>query len=134
MNERAFRVIDNINDFEKLAQFEINLRRQDKLSGEVAAAIKARSAYLERSLITCRTGLDLANLTPAEERIVGTMSEYVGVMKRQGKDATRTLLQLRNRGLIDSAERAVTKSKPTQGFQTLKDELNRAGISGGRIT
>lgn len=122
MDERIAKVLRSINDFERLAQFEVNLQRQNALTDEVAAAIKARSAHLGRSLIAVRTGLDLTNLTPAEERIVEAVSEYVGVMKRQGKDASRTFLQLRNRGLIESAETAVARSKPTQGFQTLKDE------------
>jgi hypothetical protein len=42
-----------------------------------------------------RTGLNLTNLTPAEEKIVEAVSEYAAMMKREGKDATRTLLQVR---------------------------------------
>ena len=42
-------------------------------------------------------------------------------MKKDEKDATRTLIQLRNRGLIGAAEAAVSRSTPTQGFQTLAD-------------
>ena len=122
MDERIARTLNNISDFERLAQFEINARSQNAITDEVAEAIKARSAYLGRTLIAARTGLDLSDLTPAEQRIVEAVSEYVGVMKRKGKDATRTLLQLRNRGLIESAETAVAKAKPTQGFQVLKDE------------
>jgi hypothetical protein len=38
------------------------------------------------------------DLSPAEEKFVQAVAEYVGVMKREGKDATRTFLQLRNRG------------------------------------
>ncbi|WP_455186625.1 hypothetical protein, partial [Azospirillum palustre] len=122
MDERIARVLPKINNFKQLAWFEENVRHQNALTEEVAAAIKARSAHLGRSLIAARTGLDLTNLTPAEERIVEAVSEYVGVMKRRGKDASRTFLQLRNRSLIESAETAVARSKPTQGFQTLKDE------------
>lgn len=121
MDERLARIIGNIASFEDLAQFERNAEKRGALDGDLQQAIKLRSATLGRSLITQRTGLDLTDLTPAEEKIVQAVSEYVGVMKREGKDATRTFLQLRNRGLIDSAEVAVAKSKPTQGFQTLAD-------------
>jgi hypothetical protein len=122
MDERVSRVLDGIDDFGKLAQFEVNLRHGNAMTEEVEAALNARAANLSRSLIAKRTGLDLAHLTNAEERIVEAVAKYVGVMKRRGKDATRTLLQLRNRGLIESVETAVAKAKPTQGFQVLKDE------------
>jgi hypothetical protein len=72
----------------------------------VKEAIRLRSAELRRALVAERTGLDLSHLTPAEEKVVEAVSEYVGVMKRQGKDATRTLLQIRNRGLLGAAEAA----------------------------
>ncbi len=121
MDERLARIIRNISTFEGLAQFEKNAGERDALNDEVRHAIKIRSAELGRALVSQRTGLDLSDLSPAEEKIVEAVSEYVGVMKREGKDATRTFLQLRNRGLIDSAETAVAKSKPTQGFQTLAD-------------
>lgn len=80
------------------------------LTDEIKEAIRVRSADLGRALISERTGLDLTDLSPAEKEIVQAVSEYVGVMKRQGKDATRTLLQLRKRGLIEAAETAVAKS------------------------
>lgn len=121
MDERLARIIGNIASFEDLAQFEKNAEKRGALDTDFQQAIKLRSATLGRALIPQRTGLDLTNLTPAEEKIVQAVSEYVGVMKREGKDATRTFLQLRNRGLIDSAEVAVAKLKPTQGFQTLAD-------------
>jgi hypothetical protein len=121
VDEHLARIISNIASFEDLAQFEKNAEKRDALDGDLRQAIKVRSATLGRSLVTQRTGLELTNLSPAEEKIVQAVSEYVGVMKREGKDATRTFLQLRNRGLIDSAEVAVAKLKPTQGFQTLSD-------------
>ncbi|SEP49914.1 EVE domain-containing protein [Rhodospirillales bacterium URHD0017] len=122
MDERISKVLATIDDFERLEQFEVNVRRQKANTSEVEAAIKARAAYLARTLITERTGIALANLTSAEEGIVQAVSEYVGVMKHKGKDATRTLLQLKNRGLIGAAEAAVSKARPTQGFQTLNEE------------
>ncbi len=121
VDERLARIIRGIATFEDLAQFEKNAEQRGALDPEIGQAIKARSTELGRALIRERTGLDLTDLTPAEEKIVEAVSEYVGVMKRQGKDATRTFMQLRNRGLTDAAEAAVTKLKPTQGFQTLAD-------------
>ncbi|ESX49435.1 hypothetical protein NLY43_25500 [Mesorhizobium sp. C416B] len=122
MDERITRALSGIEDFEHLAQLEANIRRQNAFNDEVAQPINQRSAYLGRTLVAERTGLDLSRLTPAQERIVEAVSAYVGVMKHQGKEATRTFLQLRNRGLIEAAETAVAKAKPTQGFQVLKDE------------
>lgn len=121
MDERLARVIRNISTFEDLAQFERNADQRKALDADLREAIKSRSAELGRTLITQRTGIDLSELSPAEEKIVQAVSEYVGVMKREGKDATRTFIQLKNRGLIDAAETAVAKLKPTQGFQTLAD-------------
>ena len=121
MDERLARIISNIATLDGLAQFEANARRQNALDEEVKSAIKARSGELGRALVAERTGLDLSNLSPAEEKIVEAVSEYVGVMKKDGKDATRTLIQIRNRGLIGAAEAAVPRSTPTQGFQTLTD-------------
>ena len=121
MEERIERIIRNIGTLDDLAQFETNARKRKALTEDVKEAIRARSADLGRALISERTKLDLTDLSPAEEKIVHAVSEYVGVMKRLGKDATRTLIQLRNRGLIDAAETAVSKSTPTQGFQTLAE-------------
>jgi hypothetical protein len=121
VDERLARIIRNVATFEDLAQFEKNAEQRNALNDDLRQAIKARSAELGRALITQRTGLDLTDLSPAEQKIVQAVSEYVGVMKREGKDATRTFMQLKNRGLIDSAEAAVAKLKPTQGFQTLAD-------------
>lgn len=128
MDEGIARTIRSIGSLEALAQFESNAQARNALAEDVKDAIRARSADLGRALITERTGLDLTALSPAEEKIVEAVSEYVGVMKRKGKDATRTLNQLRDRGLIDAAETAVSKSTPTQGFQTLK-EVDRADLS-----
>ncbi|RTL92692.1 HNH endonuclease [Ancylobacter aquaticus] len=121
MDERLERIIRNTASFEELAQFEANARERHALTDEMQEAIRKRSGELGRHLIAKRTGLRLVDLSPAEERIVEAVSEYVGVMKRQGKDATRTLGQLRNQGLIHAAEVAVAQAKPTQGFQTLSD-------------
>jgi hypothetical protein len=121
MDERLARIISNTGTFESLAQFEANARRQNALTDEVKEAIRAQSAVLGRTLISGRTGVDLADLSPAEEKIVQAISEYAGVQTRKGSNANRTLDQVRNRGLIDAAETSVTKSKPTQGFKALAD-------------
>ncbi len=121
MDERVARIIRVIRSFEDLATFEANARQRDALSTDVHEAIKQRTAELGRVLIAQRTGHNLTNLSPAEAKIVEAVSEYVGVMKREGKDASRTFLQLRNRGLRGAAEAAVAKSRPTQGYQALVD-------------
>jgi hypothetical protein len=121
VDERLSRIIRNISTFEDLAQFEKNADQRGALDADLRDAIRTRSAELGRTLITQRTGLDLSELSPAEEKIVQAVSEYVGVMKREGKDATRTFIQLKNRGFIGAAETAVAKLKPTQGFLTLAD-------------
>lgn len=89
MDERLARIIRNISTFEDLAQFERNADQRKALDADLREAIKSRSAELRRTLITQRTGIDLSELSPAEEKIVQAVSEYVGVMKREGKDATR---------------------------------------------
>ena len=121
VNDRVLRTIQSIISFEHLATFEGNASRHNALDDEVRLAIKNRSIELGRALIAERSGLDLTDLTPVEEKIVHAVSEYVGVMKREGKDATRTFIQLRNRGLLEAAEAAVTKATPTQGYRTLAD-------------
>jgi predicted HNH restriction endonuclease/predicted RNA-binding protein with PUA-like domain len=121
VDEHLARIIRNTSTFEGLAQLERNADQRKALDADLREAIKSRSAELGRTLITQRTGIDLSELSPAEEKIVQAVSEYVGVMKREGKDATRTFLQLKNRGLIDAAETAVAKLRPTQGYQTLAE-------------
>lgn len=128
MDERLARIIRGVSTIADLKQLESNIRQRSAMTPDVEAAIRTRSAELGRALITERTGLDLTELTPAEEKIVEAVSEYVGVMKRQGKEASRTFLQLRNRGLIDAAEAAVANRQPTQGYKTLA-EANLSDLS-----
>lgn len=122
MDDRLVRIVANIDDFAALAQFESNAGKRGALTDGLKKLIRERSAVLGRRLIEQRTGIDLFNLTPAEEKIVQVVSEYAGVMKRQGKDAGRTFIQLRNHGLLDAAEVAVARRTPTQGYKTLADE------------
>lgn len=121
MDNSIARTIQSISNWEDLRQFEANARTRDRLTDEIADAIKLRAADLGRALIAEKTGLDMTDLSPAEDKIVQAVSEYVAVMRRQGKYPQRTFDQLRNRGLIDAAESAVCRAKPTQGFQALVD-------------
>ncbi len=128
VDEQVARNIRSIQTLAGLAQFEKNVVRRSLLTDEMRAAIRAKSAELGRALITQRTGLDLSDLSPAEEKIVRAVSEYVGLKTQAGSNANRTLSQLEKRGLIDAAEAAVAKAKPTQGFTTLVEE-NLADLS-----
>jgi predicted HNH restriction endonuclease len=122
MNEQINRALRTVKDFEALTQLEDNVRKRGVFDDEVAAMFKGRAADLARDMIARRTELDLNSLTPAEEKIIHAVSAYLAIKRRSGGDASYTLRQLRNRGLIESAEAAVSKSKPTQGFETLRDE------------
>lgn len=113
--------IENVPDFERLESLEANIRRNAALTPEIEAAIKAKYAQLGRAFVAQRTGLRLDELTPAEERIIEATSRYVGLMKRDGKTASRTFQMLANRGLIEAAEVSVSKSKPTQVFEVLEE-------------
>ena len=121
MEEGIARTIRGIQTWEDLRQFESNARSLDRLTDEINLAIKTRASDLGRALIAEKTGLDMTELSPAEAKIVAAVSEYVGLMRQQGRYPQRTFEQLRNRGLIDAAEAAVCKAKPTKGFQTLVD-------------
>jgi len=128
MDERIARFIGNLGSLKDVTQFESNARGRDALTDEVKDAIKARSIELGRRSIAEKNRLDLTDLSPAEEIIVQTAAEYVAIKEREGSNANRMLLQLRNRGLIEAAETSVAKSKPTQGFQTLV-EADRSDLS-----
>jgi hypothetical protein len=132
MEERVARTIRNLGSLKDLARFETNARERDAFTDEIKDAIKARSAELGRILIGEKTGLDLSDLSPAEEIIVQTAAEYVGIKEREGSNANRMLQQIKNRGLIAAAETSVARSKPTQGFQTLAD-ADRSDLSYERI-
>ncbi|MBW9060896.1 EVE domain-containing protein [Agrobacterium pusense] len=122
MIEQIKRSLGTVKNFKALTQLEKNVRARVDFNEEVMAAFKDRAEFIAREMIAERTGLDLSELTPAEGKVVHAVSEYLAIKRREGSDATRTLTQLRNRGLIESAEAAVSKSKPTQGFERLRDE------------
>ena len=120
------RELDNIIDFAGLVKFERSATRENFITTELAEAIKARSEALGRQLLIERTGLDLSILTPAEERIVDAVIEYIILLKRQRKYPGRTLQGLRKHGLIEAVEITIKRAK--QGYQTLRD-VNRRDIS-----
>ena len=113
--------ITKMKDFEELEVLEANIRRNSRHLPDVEEALRAKYAHLGRALVASRTGLDLDNLGPVEERIVEAVAKYVGLQKREGKTANRTFQMLANHGLIESAEISVSKAKPTQGFEVLED-------------
>ncbi|PBB35914.1 EVE domain-containing protein [Mesorhizobium sp. WSM3882] len=122
MDKRVSRSLKAIKDFKALIQLEKNVRERVVFDEETAAAFRERGEIIARGMISERTGLDLSELTPAEEKIVRAVSEYLAIKQRAGSNANRTLDQLRNRGLIEAAETAVSKSRPTQGYETLHRE------------
>ena len=122
MDERIYRSLEATNNFIDLLQLEKNVRERVVFDEETAAAFKERAEIIARKIIGDRANLDLSQLTPAEEKIVGAVSEYLAIKQREHSNANRTLSQIRNRGLIEAAEIAVAKSKPTQGYETLQRE------------
>lgn len=114
--------------YDKLRVIEANITKQDAMTPAVEAAIKEHYGALARQVVAEKAGIKLENLTPAEEKIVLAVAEYVGLMKRDRKTASRTFQQLKNRGLIGAAEAAVLRTKPTQGF-TMLNEADRADLS-----
>ena len=124
-------IIDRIRktpSYDKLRIIEANIAKQGAMTPAVEAAIKQHYGALARQVVADKTGIDLDNLSPAEEKIVLATAEYVGLMKRDHKTASRTFQILRNRGLIGAAEASVARSKPTQGFNVLND-ADRADLS-----
>ena len=113
--------IRNTPSYDKLRNLETNIANHDAMTPELETAIKAHYGTLARQVVAEKAGIDLTDLTPAEEKIVLAVAEYVGLMKRDHKTASRTFQQLKNRGLIGAAEAAVSRAKPTQGFTVLND-------------
>lgn len=112
-------IISGLSDLKGLGILERRIVDRDAGSPEIMQAIEARYAEFGRIMVEQKTGLDLAELSPAEERIVNAIGRYVALQKRDGKNAEYTFRILRNRGLIDAAEATVARSKVTQGFEVL---------------
>lgn len=124
-------IIDRIRkteSYEKLRNIERNIGDKGVMTATIEAEIKAQYGALARQVVADKTGIDLENLSPAEEKIVLAVAEYVGIMTREHKTTSRTFQQLKNRGLIGAAEAAVSQAKPTLGFTVLND-ADRAELS-----
>ncbi|QEL55182.1 hypothetical protein [Chromobacterium paludis] len=128
MDEKIARTIAGLRDWKEYQAFTKNAAAMDRLTPEVKAALDRRSVELGRELVAQKTGLNLTNLSTAEEKIVLAVSQYVALKELQSSHATRTFDQLRNRGLIGAAESAVCRGSPTEGFRTLS-EANHSDIS-----
>ena len=128
MDQNVGHIINNLKSFDELRQFEVNARKLNSLDSDVETALSARAASLGREVVAQATGLDLTNLSAAEERIVRAVAVYAGVKKRKGTNANRTFGLIRRIGLLDTAERTVTKSQATMGFETLEAE-NQGDLS-----
>ena len=122
LDEQTLKTIWSTASFSDVRQIGLNARRLGKFDVELEQALDARASELGRIYLGERTGIDLTNLTPAEEKIVQAVSTYVGMKVRDKSNANRTIEQLKNRGLIGAAEIAVSKSKPTIGYERLADE------------
>lgn len=119
MDEQIARIIRTIKNFNELLIFRKNATARNAMSAEVQSAVNARAAELGRAIVVERAGLDLTAISPAEEKIVETVSAYVGLMKANKKNANYTLRQLKRRGLRGAVESAVRRR--TQGFETLAE-------------
>lgn len=121
MDQKLEKTISNLKSWDDLAHFESNVYAKNRMTEEIKTAINVQAADLGNAFISEKTGLDLTELSAAEKEIVQVVSEYVSIMKRQGKYPGRTLEQLKNRGLLESAEISVCRNNPTLGFQNLID-------------
>lgn len=113
-------IIAGVADLKGLATLEGRIKERNAGTPEIDTAIEAKYAEFGRVLVAQKTGFDLSDLNPAEEKIVNAVGRYVALQKRDGKGAARTFQLLSNRGLIEAAEVTVAKSKVTQGYEVLE--------------
>lgn len=132
MEEKILNLIKGLKSWDEIKQFEENARKRDRLSEEVVMALTRRSSELGTDLVYERTKLNPIECTLAEKKIMQVVGEYVALVNLQGKFPQRTLKQLNDRGLIQSAEISVCKTNPTKGFQNLVD-ANLEDLSYERI-
>ncbi|ARV17653.1 hypothetical protein AEP_00693 [Curvibacter sp. AEP1-3] len=128
MDEKIARTIAGLRDWQEHQEFRKNADARGRLTPEVKLALDQRAVELGRELVAQKTGLDLTSLSPAEEKIVLAVSQYVALKKLQSSNATRTFDQIRNRGLKGAAEAAVCRNSPSEGFRTLA-EAKQSDIS-----
>jgi hypothetical protein len=113
-------IIAGLAELKDLATLERRIKERNADTPEIATAIKAKYAEFGRVLVSQKMGLDLSELSQAEEKIVHAVGRYVALQKRDGKGAARTFQLLSNRGLVEAAEVTVAKSKVTQGYEVLE--------------
>ncbi|MDR3474081.1 MAG: hypothetical protein P4M09_20690 [Devosia sp.] len=87
MDAQIEKVLGTIKDFERLQSFEANIVARNAMTPEVEAALKTRGGLIARDVVSQQTGLDLIDLSPAEELVVRAVSEYLGMKRRQGRGA-----------------------------------------------
>lgn len=121
IDQRLERTIGRITSWSELNQLEKNIKDRGGLSASVEAALTLRSARLGIDYILHETGLIDASLSEAEEKIIAAIGEYAAILRRDGKYPSRTLQQIKRRGLLDAAEISVCKKKPTRGYEVLAD-------------
>lgn len=132
LEDAIARTIQRISSWSDLRQFLQNAAAKNRLTPEIKLALDRRSVELSRGIVEQKTGLDLTNLSPAEEKIVKAASQYLSIKTSQGSHATRTMDQLRDHGLLGAAENSVCRGSPTDGFKTLTD-ANHGEVSYERI-
>ncbi|TCQ05725.1 hypothetical protein [Sphingomonas sp. PP-CC-3A-396] len=126
MAQDILAIIGGVPSLGKLDTLERNVQAKGAGTPEIEQALQDKYAEFGRIMVEQKTGLDLADLSSAEKRIVNAIGRYVALQKRDGKNAEYTFRILRNRGLIDAAEVSVARSKVTQGFETLNQAEMRA--------
>lgn len=121
MDQQLAITISRLASWDDISSLEKNAKARGRLTTEVAEALRQRSIELAKSFIAERTNINITRLSPAEEMIVRAVGEYVAIKKREGKYPSRTLEQIKNRGLLGAAENAVCRTAPTQGYHSLVD-------------
>jgi len=120
MAQNVLIIIAGVDNLKKLQTLEENIQKAKANTAEIDAAIETKYSEFGRYILSEKTNIELDALSPAENKIVDAIGRYVGLMKRDGKSASRTFQIVNNRGLIDAAEVTVAKSKVTQGFTALE--------------
>ena len=87
MDEKITRIIAGLRDWKEHQEFTKNSLAKGRLTPEVKAALDRRSVELVRELVAQKTGLDLGNLSAAEEKIVLVVSQYVALKELQSNHA-----------------------------------------------
>lgn len=119
IDSKVERIIGGTKSWAELSQLEKNIKERNAFTADVEAALVKRSTELGLDYILRETGLGLNMLSSAEKKIVMVIGEYAAILRRKGKYPSRTLQQIKRRGLLDAAEVAVTNKKPTKGFEIL---------------